>query len=329
MSDPGSPEEDDLLELERTLERGLRRAPLTEAAYARIRASVTAEWRETVRPKRRWSPLRWSALAASVAAVMILAIGLLHPFATEPPIGVVARVSNGGLASRHTLLPDERRPVGAVLHAHELLLARGPVLVQLTGGGTVRMAPATRVQTLAPGQVMLEAGEIYVDLPPGSSRVSTFVVRTSLGWVEHLGTQFDVAVGQNLRIRVREGSVRLRRGSQTETAAAGTELTVSHSGSTAKRSIVTHGPEWAWVEGLEPPYGIEGRRLVDFLQWAARETGRRVSFDDERVRELAERTRLHGSISGMRPDDALETVFATTSLRYDLEDDVIKVSSGG
>jgi hypothetical protein len=54
-----------------------------------------------------------------------------------------------------------------------------------------------------------------------------------------------------------------------------------------------------------------------------------VSFDDDRARELAERTRLHGSISGMRPDEALRTVFATTSLRYDLDGDLIKVSSGG
>jgi ferric-dicitrate binding protein FerR (iron transport regulator) len=328
MTDPGLPEDDDLLD--RTLEGGLRRAPLTEAAYARIRASVAAEWRETVRPRRRWRPLRWRPLHwSALAASVILALILLHPFATKPVIGVVARAANGGLASRHRLLPDERRPVGAALHTDELLLARGPVLVELSGGGTLRMASGTRLRAQAPGEVTLEQGEVYVDLPPGLSPASTFVVRTSLGRVEHVGTQFDVSVSRSLRIRVREGSIRLRRGSQTEMAGAGTELTVSDNGSTAKRSIATHGPEWAWVEGLEPAYAIEGRKLIDFLQWAARETGRRVSFDDDRARELAERTRLHGSISGMRPGDALETVFATTSLRYDLEDDLIKVSSGG
>ncbi len=332
MTEPGSPEEDDLLE--HTLETGLRRAPLTEAAYARIRASVAAEWRETVRPRSRWSaprwsPMRWSAVAAGLAAVILVAVFLVHPFAKAPSIGVVARAANGGLVSRRQLLPDERRLAGAVLHAGEALLARGPVLVELAGGGTLRMPAGTRLQALTPDEVALEQGEVYVDLPPASPHASTFVVRTSLGWVEHLGTQFDVTVGQSLRIRVREGSIRLRRGAETETAAAGTELLVSSTGPTAKRSIATHGPDWAWVEGLEPEYVIEDRKLIDFLQWAARETGRRVSFADERARELAERTLLHGTISGMRPGDALQTVFATTSLRYDLEDDLIRVSSGG
>jgi len=327
VTEPGLPEEDDLLE--RTLEAGLRRAPLTGAAYERIRASVAAEWRVSIRPQPRWSARRWSAVAAGLAAVVIGAVVLLHPFAKVLPIGVVARAANGGLISRRQFLPDERRLAGAALHAGEVLLARGPVLVELTGGGTLRMAAGTRLQALARDQIALEQGEVYVDLPPGLTRASALVVRTPLGWVEHLGTQFDVTLSQRLRIRVREGRIRLRRGSQTETAAAGTELLVSATGPTAQHSIATHGPEWAWVEGLEPEYVIENRKLIDFLQWAARETGRRVSFEDDHARELAERTRLHGSVSGMRPGDALETVFATTSLRYDLEDDLIRVSSGG
>jgi ferric-dicitrate binding protein FerR (iron transport regulator) len=168
-----------------------------------------------------------------------------------------------------------------------------------------------------------------MDFPPGLQRASTFVVRTPLGLVEHLGTQFDVVVANDLRVRVREGSVRLRRGSQTETANAGTELVVPRVGQISERAIATHGPDWAWVEALEPEYLIENRKLSDFLEWAARESGGRVHFLDEHAREVAERTRLHGSIQGLSVTDALETVLSTTSLRFNFEQGQIEVSSGG
>ena len=312
---PGPPQDED--PLERTLEDGLRRASLSDEAYGRIRAAVAAEWRKTVRPRRR-APLHWVALAAGLAAALIFGVVLLHPFANKPVLGVVARAESGGVGL----------PVGAVVRASEVLLARGPVLVQLSNGGTLRIAGGTRLEVVDSDRVALQTGELYVDLPPTIPRTDTFEVRTPLGLVEHLGTQFDVAVGQDVRIRVREGRIRLRRGSETETAAAGTELIIPSVGPTAEHSIATHGSEWSWIEALQPAYSIENRTLSDFVQWAARETGRRVRFADDHAREVAERTRLHGSISGMLPGEALETVFATTSLRYRSEDDVIRVSSG-
>jgi FecR protein len=324
-SEPGSPQDDP--SLERMLQEGLRRAPLGEPALARIRAAAAAEWRQTVRPRPRWKLAGRSLLAAGLSAAIIVALVLLRPFAKETIVGVVVRAESGDLLSRRQLLPDQRHAAGAALHTGEELLARGPVLIELAGGGTLRVAGGARLQTIAAGVVALQEGEVYVDLPPAFTR--GFVVRTPLGLIEHLGTQFDVAVNRNLRIRVREGSIRLRRGTGTQTAAAGTELIVPPTGPTAKYSIATHGAEWSWIEALEPDYIIENRRLMEFLQWTARETGRRVSFTDDHARDVAEHTLLHGSVSGMRPREALETVFATTSLRYDLEDDLIRVSSGG
>jgi ferric-dicitrate binding protein FerR (iron transport regulator) len=209
-------------------------------------------------------------------------------------------------------------------------MARGSVLVELKGGGTLRIANGTRFEAISADGVALHEGEIYVDLPPALPRASIFVVRTALGLVEHVGTQFDVAtVDQDVRIRVREGIVRLRRGSETETAASGTELLIPKAGPTSQRPISTHGPQWSWIEALEPDYEIEDRKLMDFLLWTARETGRRLSFGDDRARDVAERTHLHGSIHGMSPATALEMVLTTTSLRYEFEEDLIRVSSGG
>jgi ferric-dicitrate binding protein FerR (iron transport regulator) len=320
---PSPPSDDD--SLDRLLEDGLRRSPLTDAAYGRIRAAVASEWHQTARPRAR-RVSRWSTIAAGLAAAIVTAVVLLHLFGKPAVVGVVARAEGGGLSN----VTGSAFVTGSALHVGDVLLARGPVLVSLVHGGTLRMMGGTRLEAIAADQMALVRGEIYVDLPRALPRASTFSVRTPLGLVEHLGTQFDVSLGQALRIRVREGSIRLLRSSGAETVMAGTELTVPTStGPATKRSIATHGPDWSWVEALEPVYVIDDHRLIEFLQWTARETGRRLSFEDDHAREVAEQTRLHGSITGMRPTEALDTVLATTSLRYDLEGGLIRVSSGG
>lgn len=324
--EPGPPAADD--PLERTLEVGLRRRPLTDEAYARIHAAVAAEWRDTLQARSRFR--LWGGIAAGLAAVMLIAVVWLRPFADRAVLGVVARTESGALVSRSALLPYRPLGVGAVVRAGDMLIAPASVLVELQGGGTLRIARGTQLEAVAADAVALRLGEVYVDLPPVPSRASAFVVRTPLGLIEHLGTQFDVAtVDHEVRVRVREGQVRLRQGSATETVAAGTELLVSETGPASRRSIPTHGPQWSWIEALQPDYDIENRKLLDFLQWTARETGRRLSFDDDRARDIAERTRLHGSVRGLPPATALDMVLTTTSLRYEFAEDLIRVSSGG
>jgi hypothetical protein len=327
-AEPGPPDQND--PLERSLEAGLRRPQLSDEAYARMHAAVAAEWRAAIRPRSRWTPLRWGGIAAGLAAVVLIVVVGLRPFAQTAVLGAVARVEGGGLVSRSVLLTQRPLGVGAVLHAGDMLIARGAVLVELSGGGTLRIASGTRFEAVAADGVALHEGEVYVDLPPALPRGSAFVVSTPLGLVEHLGTQFDVAtVGHDVRIRVREGQVRLRRGSETATAAGGTELLVPKVGPTSQRPVSTHGPQWSWIEALEPDYEIENRKLLDFLQWTARETGRRLTFGDDRARDIAERTRLHGSVHGLPAATALDMVLTTTSLRYEFEEDLIRVSSGG
>ncbi len=326
MGSPGSEESDPI---ERTLEEGLVRSPLGDDAYARIHAAVAAEWQTAAASSSRRPGHRWVAMVAGLAAAAFVATLLLQVFGKAPTLGMVSKAGKGGLVSLHSVLPDQQLEVRAKLRVGNVLVARDPVLVELQRGGTLRIAGGSRLEVTAADEVSLEKGEVYADFPPYVHRSSAFIVRTPLGLVEHLGTQFDVAVANELRVRVREGSIRLRRGSQTQTAAAGTELVVPRVGQPSERSIATHGPEWSWVEALEPEFPIEDRKLSDFLQWAARESGRQVSFLDERAREVAERTRLHGSIHGLSVTQALETIFATTSLRYNFEQGRIEVSSGG
>jgi hypothetical protein len=108
---------------------------------------------------------------------------------------------------------------------------------------------------------------------------------------------------------------------------AGTEVMVSQDGAVARRSLPTYGPDWAWVESISTEFEIENHDLSEFLGWVAHETGRHVEFSDDRAREVAGHTLLHGSVHGLAPLAALEQVLSTTSLRYEVRGDVIRVSS--
>lgn len=313
---------------ERSLESVLRRQPLSDDAFIRMRSAVEAEWRAATPASARWSRSRWAGLAASILVVIGMAVAWLRP-ATEPVIlGSVTRAQAPGLENGSIPFLHRIMNLGEALRGGETIEALGPALVALAGGGTLRIARGGVIQVLGANAVELSHGQIYVDLAPDQPRAAAFVVRTRLGIIEHLGTQFEVAtVDRDIRIRVREGQVRMRTTSGAQIAGAGTELLVGHAGVVSRAPVTIHGPEWSWVEALTPDYEIENRQLMDFLRWVARESGRKLVMVDVHAREVAERTRLRGSVRGLAPLEALGNVLSTTSLRFELVEDAIRVSS--
>jgi hypothetical protein len=177
-------------------------------------------------------------------------------------------------------------------------------------------------------EIRLERGLIYVDKPPVPAASGRLRVVTQAGTLEHLGTQFEVlSHGRDVRVRVREGRIRLRGASSDVVADAGTELLATPDGSVSRHSITTFGPEWLWVAALAPDYEIEGTALLGFLQWVSRELGRPLEFADAHAREVAERTILHGTVRGQAPMDALASVIATTTLVYEIRGNTIWIQS--
>lgn len=314
-------------EVARMLER-LRHTPLSETALARVRANVEREWRLVALSGRRSRRIR---LAGIAAAFMVFTVGgalAWHLARPAPLVGTVSRVLGGGLASHSYLWPDQALSPGTPLHAGDELHARGPAAVALQSQDSLRMASGTMIRLRSSGDLELLEGRIYLDLPPGRTSASPMRVQTAAGVIEHLGTQFEVATaGRDVRIRVREGSVRLLRPAGSEIATAGTELTASPEGSTSRRAIATHGSEWNWAEGLTSGLEVEGRSLIDFLHWAGREMGLQLEFADSRASDVALRTSLHGSLDGVPPLEALNRVLSTTSLEFQLGGDAIRVSS--
>lgn len=314
------PRSDD--DIDRALTQGLRTEPLSEAAMARLRAVALQEWRQTVgsRPLRaqwRRSSL-WLAAAAALVCIVLGATWLRQHRSPTEVFGVVVRADpgEGEIAS------------GWTLHAGDLLTTHGPVLIALSAGGTLRVAPDTVLKLTSASEAALSRGRIYLDFPAGPvSR--PFDISTRVGTLEHVGTEYEVLSNDEIvRVRVREGRVRLRHDSTQTLLDAGTQLLADAAGHMTRGSIEPYGRDWLWVAALAPDYEIEGRPLLDFLQWAARELGRSVKFSDSHAREVAQRTILHGSVKGRDPMDALSTVLSTTTLTYEIRGDTIWIQSG-
>jgi hypothetical protein len=316
-------------DLDHALSDALRTEPLDPQALARVRAAVENEWRAAAAVKRRSSQSQrwlWTSLAASIA-LGTLALGwFARPGGIAASFGSISRLNSGDMDARFAMVRHRSLQAGSAVRVGDILTAQGPALISLVGGGTLRIAAATVVDVMGANEIRLERGMIYVDKPLAAS--GKLRVLTKAGTVEHVGTEFEIlSTDQQVRVRVREGRIRLRSASGDFMADAGTELLATSDGKVAQHSITTYGRDWLWIAALAPEYEIEGHPLVDFLQWVGRELGRPVKFADEHAREIAERTILHGTVRGRAPLDALANVLATTTLVYEMRGETIWVQS--
>lgn len=317
-------------EEERVLRAGLQVNSLSPEAMARIRAAAEAEWRASIeRAPRRWLPY---AAAASLFVVMVLGGLYIMDPARRPDGGELAahlvRFDVPGVVEEHFFFrEDTALSQGAALRSDRTYRAIGQALVELEGGGNLRMASGSEFEILAKDEVRLESGEMYVDIPPGTHASSAFIARTTAGEFRHVGTQFALAIIQgNTRLRVREGSVHWLAANGESTVKAGTEVVFSGGAKAAERPVATSGKEWDWTAQSTPDFEINNRPLGEFLQWVARESGRKLVLVDDEARKQAATIRMHGSVDGLTPMQALSAVMATTELRYDLPDGQIRVS---
>jgi hypothetical protein len=318
--------------VEHVLREGLRVAPLNPDALARIRAATVQEWQQATGSRANSRiPRRalWGSLAAAVALLAFLTVWYSAPPGNSTNFGLIARSDVADADVRFQFVRQRALRIGDTVRSGDELTAHAPVLISLSGGGTVRIAADTVLEITGEGQARLRRGQVYVDLPPGSSSHHPFQILTREGTIEHVGTGFEVLENEQImRLRVREGRVLLHRDTERIVADAGTELTARPGSPVSRREIDTYGRDWMWVAALAPDYEIEGRPLLGFLEWASRELGRPLKFSDSNARAVAQRTILHGSVRGREPLDALSSVLATTSLTYEIRGDTIWIQSG-
>ncbi len=283
----------------------------------RVYESVHKSWRRNV---LRSALLRW-LLPLGVAASAVFAIVLVAP--PEPaPLSVVATVSrvvgSGPLSAEYSQ--------GAAVYAGTVISTgqNEGLSLLLARSESLRIDQNTQIRVDAADSFTLLGGRVYADTGQFVYRNGGLRIDTEFGVVTDVGTQFSVAAtDQLLDIAVREGRVDVQSQSDTFVARMGERLTLVQGEGASVADLDTHDEYWDWVVDLTPTFDMTNKSLLEFLKWAARETGRELQFESNELRMHAMRTDVHGSIDGLTLDEALQQVLSTTAVHYQIEDDKI------
>jgi hypothetical protein len=308
-----TPEHDSTDAVGELLQRyGPRPAPSTEALAA-ARAHAHDAWQAEVGRNRRRRHSRVAAFALAAAALVILVLGRYRLATPVAPLVTAATIATSN----------------ATLHVDDVFRTnnRAGSRLTLANGVELRLDVDTEIRFLGRASVALERGGVFVDTGSSGTAGQSVEIRTRGAITRDVGTRFEVRVLVDAtRVRVRDGIVQLTQGTDVHTARRGTELLAASSG-VAQREISVVGADWNWIALAGAPFNIEGKTLSRFLEWATREGGWDIQFADAALRRSTAGIVLHGSIAGLTPQEALDTILPTCGLTHHVNSDVVIVES--
>ena len=319
-------EEDD--EVARLVRLAGPTGPIASERLARVRTAVHDAWRDEYAGRTRRRRLTVGVLVVAAASAVI-AFAMWRPIRTSAPVPppapvLVAHVDQ--LTGQASGSPSAFTAGGAVMSGSTVTTSAGTLAMTLTSGVRVRLDASSTARMDSATDVTLERGAVYVDstgahpTQPGASPIS---IHTPAGLVRDIGTQFEVRLADaGMRIRVRDGQVRITANGVDAQADAGGELLAKPDGSIDRRSIAATGSAWAWAERAAPLFAVEGKTLGAFLDWVSHEGAWTVTFADRRFSKTARATVLHGRpdlLKGLTPAEALDVVLPTCALRYRID----------
>jgi hypothetical protein len=314
--------EDD--QIQHLLQLAGNRPPVSDDVYQRVQSAVHLKWKKTVRT-RIWNRRIMIGFVTSVVVLSIYALSFRFVNREYPvAIGLVENISGDVFVvsqkdSSHLLEKSEMLMAGSKLETGE----GGRLLVRLSTGASIRMDLRTLLRVTSGSSFFIERGGIYLDTHRKKVKLA---LSTPFGTITNQGTQFEVRVDQQMvRVRVREGSVLLERNGVPKTAGAGTEVAIDQKGKTTIGNTPGFGDQWSWISFIAPEFHLEGHSLQEFLQWIAHENGWTLQFAQDEIKTNASNIILHGSISGVLPEEMLAAVLPTCSLKYNLNDGVLKI----
>ncbi len=327
--EPG-PEADDAL-LEAILRRAEPRPRPSEAARERAFEALHATWSRRVAHRRRRRAVTGVAAAALVASAAALLWIEPPPPTAAPVVVTLVRSSGGALEVNGVSVPASAAPeaAGTLVAGDRLATAPGTRAALAWGNGSLRLDEATRIELGGGNTLQLSAGALYFDSTPwghAGAEASRIVVETHFGRIVHAGTQFQAALrGDQLRVSVREGEVRIEGDRLDVGIAAGEAIWYAADGRFERRMVAAYDAGWAWTAEIAPLEDFTGRTTADVLDWVARETGFAVRYGSDRARQLAD-SEARG-IEALEPLPALRTLPVMTSLTLTVDDGIIRVDS--
>jgi ferric-dicitrate binding protein FerR (iron transport regulator) len=313
---------------------GGRASPSDDMAQA-VYEAVHAEWRATVeRQKRKRAQRVWLAAAASVA-VAAVALFLGRSFIRTPgelmadvsrSVGVV-EVREGDSGEWLGATAAQNLRVGERIHTG----ANGRVALALRDGVSLRLDHDTTIALVSADRVDVTSGAVYIDSGVAGPSAARLQLGTPAGVVRHVGTQYEARIlNSGTRVRVREGRVDVMPANgPSRTLEMGDQILVTGTGVEERSRIEPSSDEWDWASSAAPGFDINGKPVQEFLVWAGRETGLKLVFTTAESAAEARRAVLSGSIAGLDPDDALDAVLPTTSLKGTERDGQLVIELSG
>ncbi len=294
---------------------------IPEDGADRIKDQIRPVWREMVLGRSRQRGRLWMGGIAAAAALIVAAIylPLLQPEApTEPRSAVVVTVIQGTLevtppGSNVSFLtsksPDSEIPSGSLIRT----ASDSRAALWLADQRSLRVDSNTELRLDSEASISLNSGAVYID--SDNREEAGIQIRTAFGTATDVGTQFEVRLEPDgMDVKVREGLVSLARGDEEYKITEGIVLSVGIDGGVSSASIAPFDPAWTWTQEIAPPFDIEGRRVLAFLDWVSRETGMTIRFADREVEQLAATTILHGAIEGLTPSQAPAVILPSCRL---------------
>lgn len=315
-------------------EVGARDEPSADMAKD-VLAAVHAEWQAVVQERRKRRRVTTWGIAASFAVVVAGAtFGLRLMQAESMPMATVAHVDGHLLAGAG----DDKwnpRGIGEPIAIGETVQTddRSRAALTLNDGVSLRLDRNTTLRIASAERVVLASGALYVDSPlaPDGVADDSLIVQAHAGSVRHIGTQYQVRTHADaLEVSVREGRVEITGAAGKSTGEAGERVHMTASGEVTRTALPAQDPAWHWVLSATPAFDIDQQPLSSFLNWVARETGRKVIYSSAEARSTAAELKLRGSIAGLDPDTALAAVLSTTQLRrYQTKAEFIGIGLAG
>src|SRR5690606_10608100 len=154
------------------------------------RAAVHEDWRQFVSERTRKRRVRWTAAAASVAAIAVAATGAILTATDAPEMAVAMRIDGQVDRDAGWLHAGQAVSTGAPVYVGEEISA-GPdrrAAFGVADGIELRMDSESRVRLVAANRVRLEHGALCVaSAPIAHEAASTFVVAAQQATVRHIG----------------------------------------------------------------------------------------------------------------------------------------------
>lgn len=289
------------------------REPVPELVERRVRANVEQAWRDSARRQQR-RPYLWAA----AAVLSVAAIGILLVRGVQLETGATADFGRVALAEGEPLIDGEslRSSASAIAIGARIYTRDGDRLnIAVGSAASLRVAGNTAIRVNGPREITLLRGSVYFDSHDLQTVGQPFTVETPLGRLTDIGTQFLVSVDNEIvALHVRDGQVDFTGDRASANVNAGQGVMVAADGALARVDIDAGDPIWDWAEALAAPFTIDGASLLEFLQWAARETGRELRVASAQTRERIAQIRLSGDMNGWTPDEAILPVISTAGL---------------